>query len=84
MVEEPATDGDSDHTDSGATVNNKNTCELVVIGVIFLYSGSSMFFNVTCSFKDMGMGLRMIGTDPEILHGRWLMRWLPILNHTEL
>ena len=31
MVEEPATDTDSDHTDSGATVDSKNTCELDVI-----------------------------------------------------
>ena len=30
MVEEPATDGDSDHTDSEATVDSKNTCELAV------------------------------------------------------
>ena len=22
------------------------------------------------------------GADPEISHGRWLMRWLPIVNHT--
>ena len=30
MVDEPATDGDSDHTDSGATVDSNNTCELAV------------------------------------------------------
>jgi hypothetical protein len=28
VVEEPATDRDSDHTDSEATVDRKNTCEL--------------------------------------------------------
>ena len=22
------------------------------------------------------------GADPEILHGRWLMGWLPIVNYT--
>ena len=39
MVEEPATDGDSDHTDSGATVDSKNTCELAVIrcGILVLW-----------------------------------------------
>ena len=48
MVEEPATDGDSDHTDSGATVDSINTRELAVIGCNFLvYSGSSMFFNTS-------------------------------------
>ena len=41
-----------------------------------------MIFNATCtcSFEDVAMGLGMIGTDPEILHGRWLMGWL--LNYT--
>ena len=43
VVEEPATDGDSDHTDSEGSVNTKNTCKLVVL-----------FFNTTCS---MGMSL---------------------------
>ena len=23
------------------------------------------------------------GTDPEILHERWLMGWLPIVNYTD-
>ena len=23
------------------------------------------------------------GADPEILHGRWLMGWLPIVNYTD-
>ena len=36
MVEEPVTDGNSDHTDSGATVNSKNTCELAVTRCDFL------------------------------------------------
>ena len=31
VVEEPATDGDSDHTDREGSLNNKNTCELVVL-----------------------------------------------------
>ena len=26
--------------------------------------------------------LVITGADPEILHGRWLMGWLPIANHT--
>ena len=61
------TDGDSDHTDSEGTVDSKNTCELALI---FLYSGSTLFFNATstCGFGDVGMGLGMIGTDPEVLH----------------
>ena len=29
MVEEPEIDGDSDHTDSGATIDSKYTCELL-------------------------------------------------------
>ena len=61
MVEEPATHGDSDHTDSGATVDNKNTCELAVtVNIMFLYSGSSMFFNATYSIEDLEMGLTFI------------------------
>ena len=36
--------------------------------------------NATYSFEDVVMGLGMIGTDPEILHGRWLMGWLPIVK----
>ena len=31
VVEEPATDGDSDHTDREGSVNTKNTRELVVL-----------------------------------------------------
>ena len=31
VVEEPATDGDSDHTDREGSVSTKNTCELVVL-----------------------------------------------------
>ena len=43
-----------------------------------------MFFNATCTygFEGVGMGLVMIGADPETLHGRWLMGWLPIVNFT--
>ena len=43
VVREPATDGDSDHTDSKGSLNTKNTCKLVVL-----------FFNATYS---MGMSL---------------------------
>ena len=32
----------------------------------------SMLHVAKCSFKDVGMGLGTIGTDPKILHGRWL------------
>ena len=49
MVEEPATDGDSDHTDSGATVDSKNTCKLAVTG------SCTIIFNATC-IEDLGMG----------------------------
>ena len=31
VVEEPATDGDSDHTDSEESLNTKNTRELVIL-----------------------------------------------------
>ena len=34
------------------------------------YSGS----NTVASFT---------GADPENFHGRWLMGWLPIVNHTQ-
>ena len=34
-VEEPATDGDSDHTDSEGSVDSKNTCESVVARCYF-------------------------------------------------
>ena len=47
MVEEPATDGDSDHTDSGATVDSKNTCELAVTRCNFL--NITLIFNAICS-----------------------------------
>ena len=41
--------------------------------VIFSYSGSSMFLILhVCGFEGLGMGLGMIGADPEILHGWWL------------
>ena len=43
VVEEPATDGDSDHTDREGSLNMKNTCELVVL-----------FFNTT-----FGMGMSL-------------------------
>ena len=36
----------------------------------------SMLHVAKCSFKDVGMGLGTIGTDPKILHGRWL----PLVN----
>ena len=29
-----------------------------------------------------GYGKSLAGADPEVLHGRWLMRWLPIVNYT--
>ena len=45
VAEEPATDGDSDHTDSGATVNSKSACELPVITCCTLH-GLSIVFNV--------------------------------------
>ena len=35
MVEEPATDRDSDHTDIDESVDSKNTCELVVASCNF-------------------------------------------------
>ena len=60
VVEEPATDGDSDHTDSGATVDSKNTCELAVTGCNFLVLWIIHVFNATCAFEDMGMGLGTI------------------------
>ena len=62
MVEEPATDGDSDHTDSGETVDSKNTCELAVTNRNFY----------VCGFEVVGMALGTIGADPEMLHGWWL------------
>ena len=31
VVEEPATDGDSDHTEREGSLNTKNTCELIVL-----------------------------------------------------
>ena len=58
MVEEPATDGDSDHTDSGATVDSKNTCELTVTGCDFLVLWILYGFNATYDFEDVGMGLQ--------------------------
>ena len=30
----------------------------------------------------MQVGIDVSGADPENLHGRWLMGWLPIVNHT--
>ena len=58
MVEEPATDGDSDHTDSEATVNSKNTCELLtflvhvvlkmVLGMRPTYLHSDIIFTMSC------------------------------------
>ena len=59
MVEEPATDGDSDHTDSEATVDSKNTCELAVTRCSFLVLWILHGFNATMSygFEDVGMGL---------------------------
>ena len=38
---------------------------------------------MSCVFN-MGMGLGMIGTDLEILYGRWLIGWLPIVKQTIL
>ena len=50
VVEEPATDGDSDHTDSGATVHSKNTCELAVTRHNFLVPWINHVFDGTCDF----------------------------------
>ena len=38
VVEEPATDGDSDHTDRERSFNTKNTCELVVLFFSMLHA----------------------------------------------
>ena len=52
------------------------------------YVNTYSIFKYTCD-KDQGIGTRALtqynitaGTDPEILHGRWLMGWLPIVNYT--
>ncbi len=39
---------------------------------LLLYSGKCLSKLYTCT----------AGADPEILHGRWLMGWLPIINYT--
>ena len=49
VVEEPATDGDSDHIDREGRLNTKNICELVAI---------VLFFNTTCGVG-MSLGTRL-------------------------
>ena len=41
--------------------------------------------NYVCKVNIMSIiicNILCTGADPEILHGRWLMGWLPIVNHT--
>ena len=40
VVEEPATDGDSDHTDREGSLNTKNTCELVLFFQCYMQYGN--------------------------------------------
>jgi hypothetical protein len=51
VVEKSATDGDSDHTDTEATVDSENTCELAVTRCLDI----TLIFNHVY-IEDLGMG----------------------------
>ena len=46
------------------------------------YTADAVIHLIIFNFTVISVHAAFPGADPEILYGRWLTGWLPIVNHT--